>query len=137
MDMDPEDAAAFARGDTDPDSDTSQQSMGDLDDAGGGGLSDGPLDRLLDGDAEGPAVGELQADYGFPQWMAVAARGVLRVATGSGVPPVFEILVGSVMGIMRTFGDGGEETADHDGGEGGDGDGDGVPIPAEGGVFGA
>jgi len=132
--MDPEDAAAFARGDTDGDSDAGQQSMGDLDDARGGGLSpDGPLDRLLDGDVEGPAVGELQADYGFPQWMAVAARGVLRVARGSGVPPVFEILVGTVMGIMQTFGGGGEETADHDAGDGGGG----PPIPAEGGVPGA
>lgn len=137
MRMDPEDAAAFARGDTDAGPDASQQSMGDLDDAGGGGLSDGPLDRLLDGDADGPAVGELQADYGFPQWMAVAARGVLRVATGSGVPPVFEILVGTVMGIMQTFDGGGEETANRDGGEGGDDGGDGPPIPAEGGVPGA
>lgn len=66
--------------------------------SGGGGGS--PMDRLFDGDAPGPQVGELKADYEMPQWMAVLSRGIMRVATGSGVPPIAEILIGMVMGVM-------------------------------------
>jgi len=63
-----------------------------------GGLTpsgDGPMARLFDGDAPGPAVDEIRHDYGFPRWAAMVARGTLRVATGSGIPPAFEIVFGS------------------------------------------
>ena len=66
------------------------------------GSAGSPIDRLFDGDAPGPQVGELKADYEMPQWMAVLSRGVMRVATGSGVPPIAEILIGTVMGFMGT-----------------------------------
>ncbi len=59
-----------------------------------------PMDRLFDGNAPGPSVGELKADYEMPQWMAVLSRGIMRVATGSGVPPIAEIVIGSIMGFM-------------------------------------
>jgi len=127
--MDPQDAAAFAT-----ESEDGSGAFGeDLDetggDEGGAGLGfDGPVGRLFDGDAPGPEVGQLRADYEMPQWMAVAARGVLRVATGSGVPPVFEILVGSVMGIMQAQDDQDTETQTTDGGSDQD-----AELPAVGG----
>lgn len=99
--IDPSDAARMALGETGDET----PRMGEP--AGGGG--GGPVDRLFDGDAPGPQVPELTSEYGMPRWMAMAARGILRTATGSGVPPIFEILVGSVMGIMQNsdgFGDG-------------------------------
>jgi hypothetical protein len=61
----------------------------------------GPMQRLFDGNAQGPATRELQSDYGVPQWLAVTLRGILRVATGTGVPPLFEIAFGASMGALK------------------------------------
>jgi len=72
--------------------------------------SDGPLDRLFDGDASGPSTRELQQEYGLDRNQSVAGRGILRVATGSGVPPVFEILFGSVMWVMQQRTNGSDES---------------------------
>jgi hypothetical protein len=62
--------------------------------------SGGPIDRLFDADAPGPSVDELRGEYQMPRWAAIVSRGVMRVATGSGVPPVAEIIIGAVMGLM-------------------------------------
>lgn len=62
--------------------------------------ADGPIDRLFDGDAPGPQVRELRDQYDMPQWAAIISRGIMRVATGSGVPPIAEILIGTVMGFL-------------------------------------
>jgi len=81
-----------------PINDTGDETIG-----GEESLSDpsaGPVDRLFDGDAPGPEVNELKADYDMPQWLAVLSRGIMRVATGGGVPPIAEIIIGSVMGIL-------------------------------------
>jgi len=60
----------------------------------------GPLQRLFDGAAEGPGVPELQGEYGLSRPWAMVCRGTLRVATGTGVPPIFEIVAGSAMGVL-------------------------------------
>lgn len=74
-----------------------------------GGGSGGPLSRLFDGNAPGPSVQELQADYGLPRSWSIALRGCVRVATGSGIPPAFEIGLGSALGLrsMQTSDGGG------------------------------
>jgi hypothetical protein len=64
--------------------------------------SSGPIDRLFDGDAPGPSTTELEQEYGMNKHQAVAGRGVLRTATGSGVPPIFEILFGGAMWVLST-----------------------------------
>lgn len=78
-----------------------------------------PMDRLFDGSAPGPAVGELKADYEMPQWLAVTSRGIMRVATGDGVPPIAEIVIGGAMGAMSSdmeFTTGDDESAENTGG---------------------
>jgi len=67
--------------------------------------SDSPADRLFDGNAEGPDVPELQSDYGLSRPWAIFCRGTLRAATGTGAPPIFEIVTGPAMGLMRIKGD--------------------------------
>jgi len=57
--------------------------------------------KLFDGDAVGPSVDELEADYGLPKEISVILRGVLRVSTGSGVPPVAEIALGAFMWVTK------------------------------------
>lgn len=62
----------------------------------GGGS--GPLSRLLDGDADGPQVPELMQQYGIgSRPIAIACRGCVRVGTGSGIPPLAEIVIGGVL----------------------------------------
>ena len=68
----------------------------------------GPPDRggswfqkLFDGDALGPSVQELEADYDLPKEISVILRGVLRVSTGSGVPPIAEIALGAFMWVTK------------------------------------
>jgi len=68
----------------------------------------GPVDRggswfekLFDGDAVGPTVQELEADYDLPKEISVILRGVLRVSTGSGVPPIAEIALGAFMWVTK------------------------------------
>jgi len=72
-------------------------------DGGQGGLTggSGPVGRLFDGNAEGPDVPTLQGDYGLSRPWAMVCRGTLRVATGTGVPPIFEIVAGAGMGVMQ------------------------------------
>jgi len=62
----------------------------------GGGS--GPLSRLLDGNADGPQVPELMQQYGISSRpIAIACRGCVRVGTGSGIPPLAEIVIGGVL----------------------------------------
>ena len=66
-----------------------------------------PAERLVDGSAPGPGVPELQGQYGLDHPWAIALRGCCRVATGDGVPPAFEILFGTGLGVYGlTQGDG-------------------------------
>jgi len=63
--------------------------------------------RLLDGDRDGPSIDTLRDDYGLEREGAIAGRGIVRLATGGGVPPVFEIVVGSTLGALKMSEDGG------------------------------
>jgi len=70
--------------------------------------------RLFDGSAHGPSVQELEGDYGLGREWSIALRGLVRAATGDGIPPVAEILMGSVLGAIKlqrggTGGGNGEE----------------------------
>jgi len=58
-------------------------------------------DRLFDGAAPGPSVQELKGDYGLAREWSIALRGLVRAATGDGIPPVAEILMGSVLGAVK------------------------------------
>jgi len=60
----------------------------------------GPMNRLFDGNATGPSVDELRMDYGVGREWAISLRGIMRVATGSGVPPAVEIVMGAVMALV-------------------------------------
>lgn len=74
---------------------------------GAGAFSgEGPIARLFDGSAPGPDVAELRADYDLPRPLAMIARGVLRVASGDGVPPIFDILMGVVLLFWQQQDDG-------------------------------
>lgn len=66
----------------------------------------GPVRRLFDGGIPGPSVSELQADYNLQWHWATCLRGCCRVATGSGVPPIFEIGLGGSLGIADYMNDG-------------------------------
>jgi len=105
-DMSPEDAAAYA----------TEGPEGQTLESGGGGFGSGggPLSRLFDGDATGPQVSELQGDYSVGRDVAVMLRGALRTATGSGVPPVFEIVMGGLL-FMRSQNDGEESDGELEG----------------------
>lgn len=96
-DMSPEDAAAYARDETGGGG-AEGPSGGNT---GFGSSSTGPLDRLLDGDAQGPPTSELQRDYSVGNAPAIMLRGVLRTATGSGVPPIAEILMGGFLWLKQ------------------------------------
>jgi hypothetical protein len=60
--------------------------------------------RLFDGDAPGPPLAELEADYDLPREVCIVLRGVLRVANGSGVPPIAEIMLGIVIYVVNGSG---------------------------------
>jgi len=94
-DMDPSQAAEYATGGP-ADGGGADASLGGLDTASG------PLQRLFDGNAQGPSVQEIEDDYGLGKAVSIALRGVLRTATGSGVPPVAEILVGGVLWVRES-----------------------------------
>jgi len=79
----------------------------------------GPLQRLFDGDAPGPSTTDLETEYGMSKHPAVAGRGILRTATGSGVPPIFEILFGAGMWFMAARGEEGISIGSDDDGGGG------------------
>jgi len=67
--------------------------------------------RLFDGNARGPAVGELQSDYNLNRELAVPLRGVMRIADGDGVPPIAEIVLGVVLLLLsRQAGTDADET---------------------------
>jgi hypothetical protein len=105
-DMDPRDAAAYARGESSGAAEGADGLSGGMDSGGGfpGSGGDGPMRRLFDGDADGPSTGELEAEYGLERWQSVFGRGILRTATGTGVPPVAEILLGGIMGVAKNRG---------------------------------
>lgn len=76
----------------------------------GGGS--GPLSRLLDGNADGPQVPELMQQYGIDSRpIAIACRGCVRVGTGSGIPPLAEILIGGVLLFLSQQSDSDEPDA--------------------------
>lgn len=68
----------------------------------GFGSAGGPLDRLFDGDCPGPSVGEIEMNYGLSKHWAVFMRGVVRVATGSGIPPIVEIAFGGALAFLNS-----------------------------------
>lgn len=93
-DMDPESAAEFASGAGDePTADVSL-------DGDGFDNQSGLFDRLFDGSASGPAVPQVESDYGLSKHWAIFVRGCTRVATGDGVPPVAEMIMGAVLGTL-------------------------------------
>ena len=59
------------------------------------------FEKLLDGDSPGPSIQELQSTYEFPKEVSIVMRGVLRVSSGSGVPPIAEIILGSVLWVTK------------------------------------
>jgi hypothetical protein len=61
--------------------------------------SNSAFSRLLDGNITGPTVDTLKSQYSIAYHWALALRGVIRAATGEGVPPLWEITVGSLMGV--------------------------------------
>lgn len=63
--------------------------------------SGGPLDRLFDGDAHGPPVQEIESNYGIEGPWAIFLRGAVRTATGSGIPPIFELALGGGLGFVQ------------------------------------
>lgn len=63
--------------------------------------STGWVARLWDGSADGPTVRELREDYDLPRWGLLGLRGILRVATGDGVPPIAEILLAGVLFVLE------------------------------------
>jgi len=58
----------------------------------------GAFGRLLDGSITGPSVDTLKAEYNIAYHWALTLRGVIRAATGDGVPPLWEITIGTIMG---------------------------------------
>jgi hypothetical protein len=56
--------------------------------------------KLFDGDADGPPVAELEADYDLPREVCIVLRGILRTAQGGGVPPIAEIVLGIVIYVI-------------------------------------
>jgi len=68
--------------------------------------------RLFDGNARGPAVGELQSDYNLNREIAVPLRGVMRIADGDGVPPIAEIILGVVLLMLSRQAGGDTDQAD-------------------------
>jgi hypothetical protein len=91
---------------------------GDVEPVDGGGASDGILSRAFDGNRDGPTVSDLKNEYGLGREMAIAGRGITRMATGGGVPPAFEIVVGSVLGALKLSEDGGPLDREPDAGAG-------------------
>jgi len=67
------------------------------------------FEKLLDGDAPGPSIQELQSTYEFPKEVSIVMRGVLRVSSGSGVPPIAEIILGSVLWVTKQQNAGGSD----------------------------
>lgn len=74
---------------------------GGLPPAGGGGMGSGPMGRLFDGSAPGPPVGQIESDYGVGKPWSIGLRGVVRTATGEGVPPIVEIGLASAAGLAK------------------------------------
>lgn len=63
--------------------------------------SSSPFSRLFDGRASGPSVSKLEMDYELEKDQAIFGRGLIRTATGDGVPPIAEILGGGFMWLIR------------------------------------
>jgi len=83
--------------------------------AGMSGRASGPLSRLFDGNADGPQVPELMQQYGIASRpIAIACRGCVRVGTGSGIPPIAEIVIGGVLLFLSMQSDS-DDSADDDG----------------------
>jgi len=62
--------------------------------------SQGPIQRLFDGNADGPPTTQIESDYGVDSPWSLCIRGLVRTATGDGVPPVVEIVLGAGMGLI-------------------------------------
>jgi hypothetical protein len=55
------------------------------------------MNKLFDGDADGPPISQLRSDYDLPREICIILRGILRVSRGSGVPPIAEMVLGAVI----------------------------------------
>jgi hypothetical protein len=98
-DMNPDEAAQYAQGENKATDESFPESENGF--SSSGNMSDGPMERLFDGGAPGPAVDELRRDYDLPRSLAICGRGIVRVGTGDGVPPVAEIIGGSIMAMLE------------------------------------
>jgi hypothetical protein len=58
------------------------------------------INKLFDGDAEGPPISQLRSDYDLPREICIILRGILRVSRGSGVPPIAEMVLGAVIYVI-------------------------------------
>lgn len=74
----------------------------DLDDDPG----DGIISRAFDGDRDGPSVSELRDQYGLGREAGIAGRGIARMATGAGIPPILEIATGAGLATLKLSNDG-------------------------------
>lgn len=72
--------------------------------------SGGPAGRLLDGQAPGPSIGELQREYSLSRPVAMIVRSVVRIGTGTGVPPLAEALIGALLMFLQRAGDDSDST---------------------------
>jgi hypothetical protein len=82
----------------------------DLDEEPGEGI----IARAFDGGRDGPTVSELREQYGVGREAGIAGRGVARMATGAGVPPILEIATGATLGALKLSNDGGPLDRDPD-----------------------
>lgn len=73
-----------------------------MDSGGLSGPAGNPISRAFDGSVDGPPVSKFEQDYGLEQPEAIGLRGVVRMATGSGVPPIGELLLAGVLRFYRS-----------------------------------
>lgn len=86
----------------DPFSDAGTQDGADREQHTGSNTTTSWFGKLFDGDADGPPLAELERDYDLPREICIVLRGVLRTASGSGVPPVAEILLGIIIYVVSS-----------------------------------
>jgi hypothetical protein len=65
--------------------------------------SGGVVRRLFDGDASGPSLEQLRSDYNLSLHWGLFTRGTIRTASGSGIPPIAEIIMGGILGTVKAI----------------------------------
>lgn len=63
--------------------------------------SSGALGRLFDGTAGGPSLEQIRSDYNLSLHWGMFTRGTVRAATGTGIPPIAEIVMGAILGTVK------------------------------------